>query len=196
MSWALLTLLVVVLGAWYLTYTAARLDRMHTRVEGTLSALDGQLVRRAETVLALGGSPLLDPAAAYALTSQASACLDAAPFAGDTLDESGLGPGSRERAELESELSATVRSVLDGPAVQRLRLDEDGAALLDRLAAVGLRVHLAVGLHEQAVADALALRRTPAARLFHLWGRAAAPAPVHLDDRLPEALDARRSMSP
>ena len=45
----IVTLVVAVLiaFAWYLTYTAARLDRLHTRMEGTYAALDAQLVRRA-----------------------------------------------------------------------------------------------------------------------------------------------------
>lgn len=194
-GWAWALVVLVVLVAWYLTYTAARLDRMHTRVEGALSALDGQLVRRAETVLAIGSCALLDPAGSFALTTQATACLDAAPFAGDTLDEAAvIGPGSRERAQLENELSETLREVLDPASQERLRLDDEGADLLDRLAAVGLRVQLSRGFHDQAVADALALRRNPAARLFHLAGHAAAPARVPLDDRLPEGLSAGRTM--
>ena len=40
--------------AWYLSYTAARLDRLHARVEGALSALDAQLVRRAEATARAG----------------------------------------------------------------------------------------------------------------------------------------------
>jgi hypothetical protein len=43
----LLTLGFVVLVAWYLTFYATRLDRLHARVEGARSALDAQLVRRA-----------------------------------------------------------------------------------------------------------------------------------------------------
>ena len=65
MNWleivSLTLLLVVVLGG-YLTYTAARLHRLHTRVEGSYAALDARLVRRAEATLELANSGALDPA--------------------------------------------------------------------------------------------------------------------------------------
>ena len=40
--------IVLIALAWYLSYSAARLDRLHAKVEGAMSALDAQLVRRAE----------------------------------------------------------------------------------------------------------------------------------------------------
>ena len=61
--------LVLLLLAWRLTYTAARLDRLHARVEGALVAVDAQLVRRAEAVQELAGSGLLDPATSLFGTS-------------------------------------------------------------------------------------------------------------------------------
>lgn len=53
--------------AWYLSYTAARLDRLHARVEGSLAALDAQLVRRAEVALELANGADLDAASAFLL---------------------------------------------------------------------------------------------------------------------------------
>jgi hypothetical protein len=47
---ALLALLLVL--GWYLSYSAARLDRLHHRVETTRAALDAQLARRAADVIA------------------------------------------------------------------------------------------------------------------------------------------------
>ena len=49
-AWVAVVVAALALIAWYLSYTAARLDRLHARVEGTLSSLDAQLVRRAEVV--------------------------------------------------------------------------------------------------------------------------------------------------
>ena len=59
--WIVLALGLVAIG-WYLTYTAARLDRLHARVQGTLAALDAQLVRRAEATLELANARVLDAA--------------------------------------------------------------------------------------------------------------------------------------
>ena len=56
LSWVFAVLFVLVIIAWYLTYTAARLDRLHVRLTGTLAALDAQLVRRAEASLELANS--------------------------------------------------------------------------------------------------------------------------------------------
>ena len=56
LSWVVGGIAMAVLIAWYLSYGAARLDRLHARVEGALSALDAQLVRRAEATLELANS--------------------------------------------------------------------------------------------------------------------------------------------
>ena len=64
-------------SAWYLSYTAARLDRLHARVEGALAALDAQLVRRAEATLELVNSGALDPATALLMAAAASESLEA-----------------------------------------------------------------------------------------------------------------------
>ena len=52
-TWLLVVLLIAVV-AWYLSFSAGRLDRLHHRVEGARSALDAQLVRRAEAAVELG----------------------------------------------------------------------------------------------------------------------------------------------
>lgn len=58
--------------AWYLSYTAARLDRLHARVEGSLASLDAQLVRRAEAAAEYAQATALDPASALLLASSAA----------------------------------------------------------------------------------------------------------------------------
>ncbi|MFC6706710.1 hypothetical protein [Flexivirga alba] len=74
-AWTAVVIAVVALVAWYLSYTAARLDRLHTKVEGSVSSLDAQLVRRAEVVREVAGSGALDPASAALLADAASASL-------------------------------------------------------------------------------------------------------------------------
>ena len=62
LTWVFAALFVLVIIAWYLSYTAARLDRLHVRLGGTLAALDARLVRRAEVAVELAHSGLLDGA--------------------------------------------------------------------------------------------------------------------------------------
>ncbi|HMT91014.1 MAG TPA: hypothetical protein PKC73_15395, partial [Dermatophilaceae bacterium] len=89
--------LLVALG-WYLSYSAARLDRLHARVEGTLAALDAQLVRRAEATLELVHSGALDAASSLMLASAASESLAMSEFAEADI-ESQLFSQDRESVE-------------------------------------------------------------------------------------------------
>src|SRR6476661_7462728 len=77
LTWVV-TFFAVLLGvAWYLSYCAARLDRLHTRAEGALSVLDAQLVRRAEATLELANSGAVDAASALLLAAAAVDSLEA-----------------------------------------------------------------------------------------------------------------------
>ena len=69
--WADVAVVVALLLAlaWYLSYTAARLDRLHARVEGSLASLDAQLVRRAEAAAEYAQATALDPASSSAETN-------------------------------------------------------------------------------------------------------------------------------
>ena len=69
---------VVVIGV-YLSWTANRLDRLHTRRDAAWAALDAQLVRRASVSLDLAGSRLLDPAASILLDDAAHRGRESAP---------------------------------------------------------------------------------------------------------------------
>ena len=77
LTWGVVVVSVLLAVAWYLSYSAARLDRLHARVEGALSALDAQLVRRAEATVELANSGALDPASALILAAAASESLEA-----------------------------------------------------------------------------------------------------------------------
>ncbi|HET9020817.1 MAG TPA: hypothetical protein VFN34_02955, partial [Ornithinibacter sp.] len=103
-------LVILVIGlAWYLSYSAARLDRLHAKVEGAMSALDAQLVRRAEAALELANSGALDPATGLLVADAATESLERTtehPVTEDLLE--GQHFGGRE--EVESDLSEALRA--------------------------------------------------------------------------------------
>ena len=103
---------VIVIG-WYLSYTAARLHRLQTRVEGALAALDAHLVRRAEAAVELANSGLLDPATSLIVASAAAESLDNEDtLTGLDWEEGGLA----QRELVESGLTQALRLAFpDGP---------------------------------------------------------------------------------
>jgi hypothetical protein len=176
--------LALVLVGWYLSYSAARLDRLHARVEGTLAALDAQVVRRAEATLELANSGVLDAASALMLADAASWSLAAAEEA-DTAAPSF--PADRESAE--SALSEALSLALNGESVQALEDDPGfGADVLSRVRATGLRVQLARRFHNEAVTDVRRVRRKATVRWFRLAGYAELPKTVEFDDEMPTPL--------
>ena len=176
--------IVLVLVGWYLSYSASRLDRLHARVEGTLAALDAQVVRRAEATLELANSGLLDAASTLMLADAASGSLAAAEEADTTAPTF---PPERESAE--SALSEALELALDDERVHELRDDAAyGAELLARVGATGLRVQLARRFHNEAVTDVRRVRRKATVRWFRLAGYAVLPATVEFADELPAPL--------
>lgn len=173
-----LGVVVALLLAWYLTYTAARLHRLHTRVEGALAALDAQLVRRADLAVELANSARLDPATSLIVAGAAADSLGAAADELTGLDwvEGALA----EREAVESDLTAALTLALgfarDG--------DDMGDDLLRRIEDAHHRVHLARRFYNDAVVDVQRLRRGPAVRLFRLAGHAQLPRTVEFDDDL------------
>ena len=182
--------IIVLIGvAWYLSYSAARLDRLHAKVEGAMSALDAQLVRRAEAALELANSGVLDPASALLIADAATESLERTtehPVTDDLLD--GQHFGGRE--QVENDLTAALAAALPEPVVGQLRADGDElvSGALDRVAASALRVQLARRFHNDAVRDVRRVRAKRSVRLFGLAGYAALPAPVVFDDALPPSL--------
>lgn len=165
--------------AWYLSYTAARLDRLHARVEGSLAALDAQLVRRAEVSLELANAAHLDAASSFLLASAASASLEGAEGAQITseVQESGI---PDERAATESELTASLNAVVP----DWVPTSTAGAELRRRLAEACERVELAHRFHNEAVTDVRRVRAKPVVRALHLAGRTKMPRPVVFDDQV------------
>jgi hypothetical protein len=89
---------LVVLAAVYISWRAGRLDRLHIRLETAREALDAALVRRAAVALELAASRILDPATSLVLASAAHHARTA---------------GEEEREPAESDLSKTLRAVVD-----------------------------------------------------------------------------------
>jgi len=175
LSWTVLLVAVAALVAWYLSYSAARLDRLHARIEGALSALDAQLVRRAEATLELAQSGVLDPASSLMLADAASESLEAG-------DEHHAG-----RETVESDLTRALELALSPEAMEQVRLAADvgGQAALARVAAANQRVQLARRFHNDAVTDVRRVRRKHSVRWFRLAGHAVMPSTFEIDDELP-----------
>lgn len=216
MSWSEVAVLVgaaLVLAVWWVWVAASRLDRLHRKVASSRSALENQLVRRASVAAELAGSGLLDPASAVLVGEAAWTALGAREVTEETPRElaealartapAGVAPGDREaagpedreaagpedREAAESELSRTLRIVLDDEdEVLELRATPLGHDLLDALAATWYRVQLSRRFHNEAVAQTQRVRRKPAVRLLRLHGHAPVPHTVEIDDGWPDWL--------
>jgi len=188
----LAVLLLLALLAWYFSFSASRLDRLHHRVEGARSALDAQLVRRAEAAVELATSGAVDPASGLLLADAASRALETGELAVAAEHEgperlSGAGMAARSRAE--SDLSLALRATLDDELVTELAGDPVLEPLLERLAAACQRVQLARRFLNGAVTDACRVRSKRVVRWARLAGRAPLPATVEMDDGPPAALE-------
>ncbi len=175
LEWATLVVVVIVLLAWFLSYSAARLDRLHARIEATSAALDAQLVRRAEATLELANSGHVDAASTLILASAAS-------------DSMGIAEEA-VREGIESDLTEALEVVLTPDVISGLRqTDELTRETLARVTAAGIRVQLARRFHNDAVTDVRRVRRQLVVRLFRLAGHAELPSTVEFDDELPSGL--------
>ncbi len=178
LTWVFAALFVLVMAAWYLTYTAARLDRLHVRLSGTIAALDAQLVRRAEASVEIANSGFVDGATALILAGAAAQSLE-------TPDEDG-----EIREAIESELTEALTVALTPELVEHLRESGPlGHDYLDRLSSACTRVQLARRFHNDAVTDARRVRRQLVVRVFHLAGHTPMPVTVEFNDEVPLTLE-------
>jgi hypothetical protein len=158
MWWVVAVVAVVVFVATYLTWTAARVDRLHARAAGAYAALDAQLVRRAAAATTLAEAVQL-PQLMYA----ARIALDADPA---------------ERHVAENDLTRQLREVV---------VDPETPAFTE-LVAVSRRVALARQVHNDVVRDALAVRRRLSVRVLRLARKHPRPAYFDVDDPTLEAV--------
>lgn len=164
---------IVAIGM-YLSWTAGRLDRLHTRIDAARAALDAQLLRRASVTQELATSGVLDPAASIVLYEAAHAARQAE---------------EEHREVAESELSAALRAVFGEPeqveAVKEIPGGEEAAL---ELAAAVRRVPMARRFHNDAVRAARALRRRPQGAVVPAGRTRPVPAGLRDGRRTPVAL--------
>jgi hypothetical protein len=208
-TWLVVVVAVVLLLGWVVWVDASRLDRLHRRVNASRAVLDTQLVRRASVAVELGTSGLLDPVTSVIVTGAAVSALEAGgePEPGTALPpelsaELSAPPrpsssvrraevaGPVNRGQVESELTAALRQVLDDPAdVAALRAEPPGDELVEELASAWYRLQLARRFHNNAVAHTRAARRRPLVRVLRLAGSAPEPTTAELDDEWPAGLE-------
>ncbi|MBK1788072.1 NUDIX hydrolase [Prauserella cavernicola] len=142
---------LVVAGGLFLVATANRLDRLHVRMDAGWAALDAALARRAVVARTVAASALAGQERAGVLRATAESA------------ESAPRP---ERELAENELTRLLAEV-----------DRTGlpAPLADELADAEHRVVIARRVHNDAVRDALTLRRRRKVRYFKLAGTARQP---------------------
>ena len=149
---------LLLLGIWYLTFSATRLDRLHHRVETSWANLDALLQKRAAIALEIAHSDLADPASSMLLTAAAYQARDA---------------DIKNRSMAESGLSGALGLIIsDGLA--HATVSEQ--ALLQELSALKAKIRVAISIHTDAVSSTVMVRRKLVVKTFRLAGTA--PLPV------------------
>jgi hypothetical protein len=170
------TLLLVVVIALYLNQTAGRLDRLHIRVDKAQASLDELLLLRSALVSELATSGLLDPATSVVMAEAAHEARSAAPWS---------------RAQAQTELTQVLQAAFDDPHdVAVLRSEPAGDVLLEELADIIRRVHLAQQFLDDAVRSCVRVRSQRVVRWLRLAGRAPWPVAQSFEDQAPAALAA------
>ncbi|WFB06576.1 hypothetical protein LRS74_05595 [Streptomyces sp. LX-29] len=168
---------VLIVIAVYLSWTAGRLDRLHSRLDAARAALDAQLLRRASVAQELATAGVLDPAASIVLYEAAHGARQAE---------------EEHREVAESELSQALRAVLGEPGqMEAVHEVPGGDRALGELTEAVRRVPMARRFHNDAVRAARALRRHRTVRWFRLAGHAPFPMAFEMDDEPPTALVVR-----
>jgi hypothetical protein len=148
----------IALAAWYLSYSATRLDRLHTRVETSWANLDGLLQRRAAIAIEIARSEISDPASSLLLT-----------FAAHQAREASV----RDRSQAETGLSGALGILLASSDEVTGANEKD---LLRELAELTEKIRMAISMHVDAVTRTQLVRRKWINRVFRLAGTA--PLPV------------------
>ena len=154
----IIVLFVVALAAWYLSYSATRLDRLHHRVETSWANLDGLLQRRAAIAIEIARSEISDPASAMLLT-----------FAAHQAREAGV----RDRSQAETGLSGALGILIETSSEISGEIEKD---LIRELSELTEKIRMAIAMHVDAVTRTQLVRKKLINRLFRLAGTA--PEPV------------------
>jgi hypothetical protein len=154
----ILILFALALAAWYLSYSATRLDRLHHRVETSWANLDGLLQRRAAIAIEIARSEISDPASAMLLT-----------FAAHQAREASV----RDRSQAETGLSGALGILLETSSHISGEIEKD---LIRELRELTEKIKMAVAMHVDAVTRTQLVRKKWINRIFRLAGTA--PEPV------------------
>lgn len=153
-----LIILAFLLFAWYLSFLATRLDRLHHRVETSWANLDALLQRRAAIAIEIARSEISDPASSLLLTFAAHQARDAS---------------IKDRSQAESSLAGALGILLEiSENVDEVIAKE----LLDELRTLNEKIEVAIALHVESVTRTQLVRSQKVIRIFRLAGRA--PLPV------------------
>jgi hypothetical protein len=144
--------------AWYLSYSATRLDRLHNRVETSWANLDGLLQRRAAIAIEIARSEISDPASSLLLT-----------FAAHQAREASV----RDRSQAETGLTGALGILLETSTSISGAIEKD---LIRELTELTEKIKLAIAMHVDAVNRTQMVRKKWFIRLFRLAGHA--PEPV------------------
>ena len=162
MKTSFVLLVTLLLVAWYLSFSATRLDRLHHRLETSWANLDATLQRRAAIALEIAHLPEIDPATNLILTGAAYGAREAQ---------------ISERSDQESGLSGTLQLLL-----RESDLPELHPEIFTKLEDVTERVRVAVALHVEAVSATKSLREKLVFRVFRLAGTAPLPVKFAFED--------------
>lgn len=169
MIWAWIVAVAIV--AWYLSFTATRLDRMHHRVESSGASLDAALQRRASVAMELANAQLLDPAQSMILAAAAHDAREA---------------NETVRSEAESDLTYALLSVFDDDhSVASLREIPLGEDLIAEMGEANRRLEFAVASFNDAVESARIVRDKPIVKLLRLAGHAQLAQPFTIVVQVP-----------
>ena len=166
-------LALVALAALVVTWSAARLDHLHTRLERMDATVEAELLRRSIATLEVATSGLLDPASSMVLADAAHRARVAT---------------AEDREEAESALTEALVAAFDDPvSISSEMVPDWGHDLVADLGASCRRVRTARRLHNGTVTVTRNRRRSRFVRAFHLAGRAPMPEYIEFDDRIPAA---------
>lgn len=155
---SLLVLFIIALFAWYLSFLATRLDRLHHRVETSWANLDSLLQRRAAIAIEIARSEIADPASSLLLT-----------FAAHQAREASV----KDRSQAETGLSGALGILLETSMTSGGDIEKD---LMRELSELNEKIKVAISLHVESVTRTQLIRSQWIIRSFRLAGRA--PLPV------------------
>ena len=149
--------------AWYLSFLATRLNRLHHRVETSWANLDGLLQRRAAVAIEIARSEISDPAASMLLT-----------FAAHQAREANL----RDRSQAETGLTGALKILLESSGGVTTPIEKE---LIEELQELTEKIKVAISMHVESVTRTQMVRRMFMIRLFRLAGSAPLPAIYELE---------------